>query len=275
MPGSVGVRSLTYSRLINWGAPLNQGLLGWWLTLPWLRVGPRLLDVTGRYPAGAINMAPGVLSTGRPGGWGALPFDGTTNHMDVPNLNLTTSSLTLMAWVKPTLIRSVIRQQFTGYIILGYISTGHLLSTDGALLHGLSEDSTWQHTAFTYRPNTAAGWRSFRNGVLGATATSTTLPTNHLGLNLTFGAYPGGGEDFAGVMDDWRIYSRALSDEEVWEVYQASLQGYPRELNWRTFPPVLTTTPPAGRITKNTRSFMLGMLHGMERRLGIGRPGMG
>jgi hypothetical protein len=77
---------------------------------------------------------------------------------------------------------------------------------------------------------------------------------------------------FQGVIDDVRFYNRAPSASEIRALYQASLLGYPQELNWQTWPPAFTRTA-AGRTTKNTRSFMLGMMHGMERRLGMGRVG--
>jgi len=144
-------------------------------------------------------------------------------------------------------------------------------------------DKVWTHIAAVADGTLlAANQKLYFNGVLQTPNTtndgtgthgSDAVETLFIGNNRPASSASITMVKYKGSLDDIRLYNRALSDSEMAQLYKTSLAGYPQELNWLTYPPVLTRTPPAGRTTKNTRSFMLGMLHGMQRGLGIGRLG--
>lgn len=77
--------------------------------------------------------------------------------------------------------------------------------------------NTWQHYAITW---TSGGTTTlYRNGVSIGTAGSTTT-TLAAGGNLRLASYTDvGGTYFSGSLDDFRVYSRALSSGDVNEIY--------------------------------------------------------
>lgn len=76
----------------------------------------------------------------------------------------------------------------------------------------------WTHLAVTYNGTQR---NSYINGVLATTDTSLTgsINTNSIGLNIGFDACCGGRYYFDGSMDDIRIYNRALSQQEIAQLY--------------------------------------------------------
>src|SRR5688500_4148301 len=80
------------SSAVNLSHPLNRGLVGWWLPGFGGRTGQVLRDLSGNHTHGTLtNMASDdwIPATGRPGGFGALNFDGSNDHV----LNSSPSSL--------------------------------------------------------------------------------------------------------------------------------------------------------------------------------------
>jgi hypothetical protein len=117
MPASLGIRSLHYGSPVNWQAPLNRDLVGWWVTLP-LRSGGRYWRNLAARPfsaapgggdgaftnMGASSATSGWGTTRRPGGWGEVRFDGTDDYVDASTLRVTFQSgggLTWAGWVRP------------------------------------------------------------------------------------------------------------------------------------------------------------------------------
>jgi glucose/arabinose dehydrogenase/PKD repeat protein len=155
----------------------------------------------------------------------ALSFDGVNDLVtvnDAASLDLTVA-MTLEAWVNPRTgngWRNVLLKERPGqlaYALYGTtdttrasaeISTGANLDVQAAATLALN---TWSHLAATYD---GATLRLFVNGtqvnsraVTGAIAVS--------GGPLRIGGNTVWGEYFAGLIDDVRIYSRALSQSEV------------------------------------------------------------
>ncbi len=77
-------------------------------------------------------------------------------------------------------------------------------------------NSTWTHVAATYDGEKV---RIYINGVLNYEADETTAMLANTGT-LRIGTNSGGSTDFAGVLDETRIYNRALTPEEITNLYR-------------------------------------------------------
>jgi beta-lactam-binding protein with PASTA domain len=185
--------------------------------------------------AGATRVAAGKI--GR-----ALSFDGvndwvTVNDTTASKIDLT-SGMTLEAWVRPTSALSgwesvVIKERTTvglSYALYandgapdasgfagpaGYIRPGPVASTTDQGVRQASHTSialnTWTHLATTYD---GANQRLYINGALVATKpqTGSTAVSNQ---PLRIGGNGVWGEFFQGLIDEVRIYNRALSAAEI------------------------------------------------------------
>src|SRR5207237_7619328 len=77
----------------------------------------------------------------------------------------------------------------------------------------------WQHAVVTWDAATSQV-KFYRNGVLAQTVTSTppiTVPTDQ--DDLVLGRWLTGGNHFNGVIDEVQIYSRALTQPEIQQLY--------------------------------------------------------
>ena len=87
-------------------------------------------------------------------------------------------------------------------------------------------EDTWYHVAATYDGSSI---KIYVNGVEEGTPTIESGPIDYIGEQQDFKI--GAGEKgngllqnhFDGSIDDVRVYDRALSAEEVWQLYQAGL----------------------------------------------------
>src|SRR5262245_39512882 len=96
--------SIYYGRPVNWGHPLNRGLAGWWLALPWWRGGMRWRDLCGKSHGLLTNGPVWKGAYSRPGGSGAVDFDGTNDIVTIANnntLDITGSQISYGCWVYP------------------------------------------------------------------------------------------------------------------------------------------------------------------------------
>src|SRR5262249_52765655 len=159
-----------------------------------------------------------------------LYFDGIDDNVTVPDSNSLdlSSSFTLSAWVNPastfTDFRSILVKNYSYYLyasVNGYCGAGNPL---GGLEMGASQTvcqpsplpiNTWTHLAVTYN---GSALTLYRNGVAVATsafsgALSPTTGTLQIGASQ-FGEY------FKGLIDEVRIYNRALTATEIQTIYQ-------------------------------------------------------
>jgi len=184
--------------------------------------GTTALDASGNGNAGQISGATRV-----PGGrfGGALSFNGTSNLVsvsDAATLDLT-NGITLEAWVQPTAIsgwQTAILKEGTSALVYalyanedpvgpaGYVSISGDKSVTGT---GTLPLNTWSHIAMTYD---GANMRLYLNGVqvrvraqTGSTAVSNGML--RIGGNTVWGEY------FAGLIDEVRVYNRALTAAEI------------------------------------------------------------
>jgi hypothetical protein len=157
---------------------------------------------------------------------GALSFNGTNailNVLDSNSLDLTTG-MTIEAWVRPTSqsgYRTVVMKDVPGELAYTlYSSGGGTAPSAWVRTGGTSKDSTgssalalnaWSHLAATYN---GASLVLYVNGAVVANkAVSGSIQTSanpfHIGGNAVWGEY------FAGLIDEVRVYSRALTAAEI------------------------------------------------------------
>ena len=190
--------------------------------------GTTAADSSGSGNHGTLSGAGAAWTTGGKNG-GGLSFNGTAGKVTVPHsasISLS-SSYTLEAWVKPSALsayETVLIKEVTG-------GCGYWLQTSGnRIASGFSNGSCreyvsttptiplnqWSHLAAVFN-DAANTYTLYLNGTAIRTATETTAPVPNTQA-LVFGqsaCSTCGNERWLGVLDDIRIYSRALSAAEV------------------------------------------------------------
>lgn len=226
---------------INWQHPLNDGLVGWWLNTPNSQGGTVLRDLVGRNDGTLANMNPATdwVKSNRPGGWGALDFDGSDDDVSLPAgiVNVGSEHISAFMWVnlrtKNGTGNQVLLQQ-TG-------SSGRTwlyrdispLNVLGSSIGGFPTNSVqtvfantgeWHFVGVTYDQVTV---RLYIDGMLAGSGVQT-------GESETGGFLIGkhkspstSSEEWNGPIDDLHIYNRILFGTEPWELYQLSRKFYP------------------------------------------------
>ena len=188
--------------------------------------GTAAVDASGAGNSGTVNSA--VWVQGKYGK--ALSFNGTSSSVTISHsasLNLMTG-MTLEAWVNPTATggwREIIYKDIDIYFLLGSTPQG-LPSMGGTFastnVYGPALAlNTWTHLAATYD---GATMRFYVNGVQASSRAQTggilasTLPLT-IGGDTTYGQY------WSGLIDEVRIYNRALSASEIQSDMTSSVLG--------------------------------------------------
>ncbi len=220
--------------------PLSRGLVGWWLFNE--GAGSRLSDISGLGNHGTLtDMDPATDWVGSLHG-GALDFDGTDDFVSVGNdrsLN-DLPALTVSAWVNLRAdgnLESVVSKAATGGTgardLLGQSTVNRLRFAIDRSAGDLEVRSTvgdgyvlaeWHHYAVAWDGTfTATNVRMYRDGVeLGH-----SLDTDGSGdavsdaaLPLNIGSLRTNSFRLDGQIDDVRIYNRALSVDEVRQLFE-------------------------------------------------------
>ena len=181
-------------------------------------------DVSGNGNVGTLAGGTAWSTAGRFGK--ALSFDGVNDLVsiaDAPTLDLT-AGMTIEAWVNPSALsgwRTVALKGAAGGLAYalyahdqtprpaGYVNTGG--GDQSAAGTSALPIGTWSHLAVTLGGGTL---RLYVNGVqVGSSAVSGTIRTSTDALTL--GGNTVWGEWFAGLLDEVRIYNRALTQAEI------------------------------------------------------------
>jgi hypothetical protein len=198
-------------------APPATGLVGAW---SFDEASGAAADASGNGNTGTVSGATRIA--GQYGG--ALSFDGVNDWVTVNDSNsLDVNRMTLEAWVRPTAVtdwRTVLLKEQPGQLVYSlYASTdnnrpsGHVFTNGDIALRGPTAlaANTWAHLAFTWDGTTT---RMYVNGTQVATAALSGNAVTSTGA-LRIGGNSVWGEWFAGVIDEVRIYNRALSAAEI------------------------------------------------------------
>ena len=153
----------------------------------------------------------------------ALAFNGTSALVTIPNAALLqlTVGMTLEAWVNPTAVnnawRDIIYKANDNYYLEGMSPQSQRPAMGGTFspspLYGTAAltVNTWTHLAATYDGTTM---KLYVNGAqVGSSAQTGSIATStnplQIGGDATYGQY------FQGMIDEVRIYSRALAQTEI------------------------------------------------------------
>jgi hypothetical protein len=204
----------------------DPSLVGWWKLDE--TSGTTAADSSGNGNTGTVN-GPATWVAGQLGG--GLQLSGTNNYVECGNgasLNMR-AQVTLSAWIKPTTAGNGQHQHYvtkgdtcyalkhnTGNYMEFNVYDGAWYTASGPAVNAATFNNVWHHVAGTYdgttlkiyvdgvlQPTTAT-----HVGQIGASSTSVTLGRD----NTNNGRY------FTGIIDDARIYNRALSDVEILKV---------------------------------------------------------
>jgi hypothetical protein len=158
---------------------------------------------------------------------GALSFDGVNDRVNVADSNLLdlTNGMTLMAWVRPSSIQGwttvVLKERPNGLAYALYASDDTGKPPAGYVNLGGGDESVteppalalnrWVHLATTFD---GSNLRLYVNGALMRTrSTAGSIVTS--GRALRIGGNEIWGEYFRGLIDEVRVYGRALSQAEL------------------------------------------------------------
>ena len=164
-------------------------------------------------------------------------FDGVDDYIALPNLDVPSSGLTLAAWVKNTAFPQNVDQRFLSkavdsseqghYWMLGLTNAGEnrlrfRLKTGGTTTTLIASSGAlplnkWYHAVATYD---GSRMQLFLDGVLvGSVAKTGALSTNAT-VRAQIGRNPDGSNPMSGVINDVRIYNRALTTSEIAGIMQ-------------------------------------------------------
>jgi hypothetical protein len=151
----------------------------------------------------------------------ALEFDGQNDYV-IANIGIT-PKWTMMAWVKADLTKgSGGTEILSGALVNDFVVPGGLFKVyvNGWLSSGVTlTTGIWYHLSATYDGTTL---RLFINGEEKASDVRNIWSP---GGPLYMGRYFGGNHFYGGIIDDVRIYNRALSAEEIRDTMHIKLNG--------------------------------------------------
>jgi hypothetical protein len=159
----------------------------------------------------------------------AVAFDGTDDYIDCGNddsLNIN-DALTIVAWVKPDVIadsQTIVYGGRTNYLLDLYSNnlrfhpdTRYAKSSSNTFTYSPGE---WIHVSVTYSYSTGQG-TFYKDGESIGSFTNTQTPASYGNFKI---GYYNTNLKFNGAVDEVKIYSRALSAEEIQAAYEAGLE---------------------------------------------------
>ncbi|WP_335587732.1 LamG domain-containing protein [Galbibacter orientalis] len=147
-------------------------------------------------------------------------FNGVSSYIDFGSDNTNFNELTVAVWLKPEKVSGSNSIIGKGEVFSAKIFDGNLQFTTPGIKDHISNvlyvnPNEWVHVAFVFMPNDQLFF--YMNGTLiDQIKASTIANTDHsilIGSNLW-------GQYYKGFMKDFALWNRALSNDEVFEVYQ-------------------------------------------------------
>src|SRR3989344_4865398 len=199
--------------------------------------GTTIEDSSGNNNTGTLTNGP-TWTTGKIGG--ALSFDGVDDYVALGNpLSMRPiNQITISAWINPTDVstsKTIVSKDTTGavdYFFRVQGPGGVRCNFEGVVLDLVGNyvlTNVWQHLACTYDGSIVS---IYKDGILLSSSAASAVTYSDSGANIKIGRRDegGGGLYFPGLIDDLRIYNRALSQAEIQTDMNTSVGG--------------TTTPP-------------------------------
>jgi len=199
---------------------VTNGLVSWWTFDE--TSGATAYDSIGDN-TGTVNDGTWTTDTAGGASSGALYFNSSAN-VTVPDANsLEPTTISIEAWIKPDVMGSwqamvgkdgsyIFDTTTTSLRSFLFTSGGNINFSGGMPLNS----ATWYHIVTTYDGTTA---KIFLNGAMDS-STTLTGTVNASGANLQIGSYVNAGY-FEGIIDEVRIYNKALNLSEVQQNYAA------------------------------------------------------
>ena len=230
-----GTVKLNTSQNLNNNNSLQKGLVGWWTFDGKDLSGVQAYDRSGNGNRGILNNGP-VRTVGKLGQ--ALQFDGSNDYVLAnSSLGITGEPLTMCAWFNSNNLGP---DGFSSWIVTMKLDDGvdfnqrRYLEIDingsisayskagsgtdqGASISGVVQKKIWYHGCGVYE--TTSLRKVYLDGTLRATNTGTVSPSAPTLARIGFGIPDGNEGMFSGVIDDVRIYNRALSADEIKRLY--------------------------------------------------------
>jgi chitodextrinase len=243
---------------VSHAAAPSSGLVGYW---PFDEPsGSTVLDGSGNNNSGALTGSGATRTTGRVGS-GSLSFNGSSGRVTIPHstsLNLS-SSFTLTAWLRPTSLsgyQTALHKgasaacsfwlQTKGTNPTSGFSTASTCSSyaEHVVTNTTLQPNVWYHVAarFDNAANTFTYYLN-ANPVYSASETRTPVGSQE---SLILGESPYAGSNFErwrGQLDEVRIYNRALTVQEIADVFNdTGTSGPPADTEPPTVPANVTAT---------------------------------
>ena len=211
-------------------ADITTGLVGHWNFDE--GSGMTAVDSAGTNTGTLINN-PTWITTGQIDG--ALSFNGTNDYVTISDNSTLEGflSMTVATWIKSDVAQlsnnhSVVAKASSYILVFGQVAAnfrGQFAVHDGTTWHtsGASAntvaDNSWVHFVGVYD---GTNLKVYENGVESSSNNvgSFTIASNPNDVGI--GANGSGGDKFSGLIDDVRIYNRALTQVEITELYNYS-----------------------------------------------------
>lgn len=204
--------------------PVEPNLLSWW----------KFDEGQGNIAYDSAGDNDGTIygaawTAGKIGNW-ALDFDGYNDYVETNNgiLDLPMDDHTIAVWVKINNKYSsgiIIHTGVSQWLQISYSSSARKIYgqwQDGVLKKIVESDSTdvtgmWKHIV------TRRNGSEYSMFIDGVKQNDTKAVGNDFQAEGNIFIGKAGSTYFDGTIDDMRIYERALSDQEIWELYQDGL----------------------------------------------------
>lgn len=219
-------------------SPYNDGLIGWYLTLPGLDGGKIWYDLMNYNHLTLTSNV--VFSNARPrsGAFGSVSMTSGTGATSSGTYKLPTGNgpRTMSGWFYPVtgpnmgLINLTGVTSFSMYYFFDGVNYHYF--TDGQNANNNLSTTTaadnltlgvWQHMTISCTSSNVSIYKNGRRVI--NQAWGTTINTSTTGLTIGYR-----GNAFDGYIDDVRLWNRKISDQEAMGLYLDSLTGYRESL---------------------------------------------